>query len=345
MALTTHAPVTDALRATLSRVALAPGWAASAALVLPFLAGVSVSPTLQYAPLVASVVVLGLPHGAVDHLAVARTRDERPDARAVGRVVALYAVVGGAYAVAWFLAPAASFALFIALTWFHWGQGDLYALVALAGADHLRSLPQRAGTVLVRGGLPMLVPLLAFPAWYRRVAIDLVSLFASDAAALAWVFRPDVRSVLAVAYGALVAATLVLGYARAESRRPWALDAAETVGLVAYFAVVPPVLAIGVYFCLWHSLRHVARLLLVDDAAAEALGDRDLTGAFAHFARDALPLTVASLALLGGLYALVPDPPVTVSGWVALYLVFIAAVTLPHVVVVTVMDREQGVWA
>jgi len=46
-----------------------------------------------------------------------------------------------------------------------------------------------------------------------------------------------------------------------------------------------------------------------------------------------------------GLALLVPNPPETVPEWVGLYLVFIAVVTLPHVVVVTIMDGEQGVWA
>ncbi|WP_336336758.1 Brp/Blh family beta-carotene 15,15'-dioxygenase [Haloarcula brevis] len=343
MELNHHTAVGSAVR---RRVALVPGWVASAAAVAPFLAGLPVPPPLQYGPLVVSVVLLGLPHGAVDHLAVARTRGQRPGWRAIARVFALYGVVGGAYALVWFLAPAAAFVLFIAVTWFHWGQGDLYALLALADADHLRSRPQRVGAVLVRGGLPMLVPLLAFPEWYRRVATDLVSLFAPDAAAaIAWAFRTDVRTGLAVAYGALVVVTLAVGFARADARRPWLLDAGETLGLLAYFALVPPVLAIGVYFCLWHSLRHVVRLLLVDDDATAALANRDPAAALARFARDAAPLTAASLALLGGLYFLVPNPPASVPEWVALYLVFIAVVTLPHVVVVTVMDREQGIWA
>jgi Brp/Blh family beta-carotene 15,15'-monooxygenase len=333
-------------RETLRPLAFVPGWAASAAVAVVALAGLSLPPVVQYAPLVASVVVLGLPHGAVDHLAVARTRGRRPDLRAVLRVVALYAAVGGAYAVGWFLAPAAAFALFVLVTWFHWGQGDLYALAALADADHLRTPVQRAGTVVVRGGLPMLVPLLAFPEWYRRVAVTLVGRFAPGAAAaLSPAFRSNVRLGLALAYGAVALATLAVGYARAEDRRPWRLDAAETFGLAAYFAVVPPVLAIGVYFCLWHSLRHVARLLLVDDGATAALRDREPTAAFARFARDAAPLTLASLALLGGLALAVPNPPRSVPQWVGLYLVFIAVVTLPHVVVVTIMDGEQGIWA
>jgi len=52
-----------------------------------------------------------------------------------------------------------------------------------------------------------------------------------------------------------------------------------------------------------------------------------------------------SLALLGGLALLVPNPPESVPEWVGLYLVFIAVVTLPHVVVVTIMDGEQRIWA
>ncbi|MDS0260652.1 Brp/Blh family beta-carotene 15,15'-dioxygenase [Haloarcula sp. S1CR25-12] len=337
---------TRAARRTLRPLVFSPGWAATVALVAIALVGLSLPPTLQYAPLVASALVLGLPHGAVDHLAVARARGRPPDRGAVARVVALYGVVGGAYAVGWFLGPAAAFALFILVTWFHWGQGDLYVLVALADADYLRSLPQRVGTVVVRGGLPMLVPLLAFPAWYRRVAETLVGRFAPEAVgALAWAFRPDVRLALGVGYGAVVAATLALGYVRADDRGPWRLDAAETLGLVAYFALVPPVLAIGVYFTLWHSLRHIARLLLVDDGAAAALRDREPTAALARFARDAFPLTAASLALLAGLAVVVPNPPATVPEWVGLYLVFIAVVTLPHVVVVTIMDWEQSVWA
>jgi len=336
----------DTARRSLRSVVFAPAWVALGAVVLVAIVAPRLPVVVQYVPLVASVVVIGLPHGAVDHLAVARARGQRPDAWAVARVVALYAAVGGAYAVGWFLAPGVAFALFILVTWFHWGQGDLYALVALADADHLRSVPQRAATVAVRGGLPMLVPLLAFPAWYRRVAMTVVGRFAPEAAAaLSPVFRPSVRLWLGVGYAALVAVTLSVGYVRANDRTSWLTDAGETLGLVAYFALVPPVLAIGVYFCLWHSLRHVARLLLVDDGAVTALANGSLRAAAGRFARDAAPLTAASLALLAGLAALVPNPPETVPEWVGLYLVFIAVVTLPHVVVVTIMDGEQRVWA
>jgi Brp/Blh family beta-carotene 15,15'-monooxygenase len=108
------------------------------------------------------------------------------------------------------------------------------------------------------------------------------------------------------------------------------------------------VLAVGLYFTLWHALRHIARLLLVDPPAVTALVAGDPGRALRRFARDAAPLTVVSLALIGGLALVVPASPAalasTPDGLLALYLVGIAVLTLPHVVVVTWMDRVQGVW-
>jgi len=331
-------------RETLVRGALWPSWVVTAALLVPFALGVSVPPRLQYVPLVGSVVLLGLPHGAVDHLALPRVRGETPTLRRIGVVVLVYLVLGIAYAALWFLAPVASAVGFIALTWVHWGQGDLWPLLAVAGVDHLRSRLQRALTAAVRGGLPMLVPLLSFPDRYRAVLDGIVGRFAFSVAALDSLFLPDTRLALLVGFALLSAGTLALGALRADDRSGWAVDASETALLWWFFWVVPPVFAIGAYFTVWHSLRHVARLVVVDPGGREALARDRPAAAFSRFARDAAPLTALSLVGLVGLYLAVPNPPTDVPGVVALYLVFIAVLTLPHVVVVAVMDREQAVW-
>lgn len=262
------------------------------------------------------MLVLGLPHGAVDHLAVVRVGSTRPD-RPLAAVAALYLLAGGAYLGVWLVAPAFSFALFVALTWVHWGQGDCYVLVALPGRTHLGSPFQRALCVLVRGGLPMVVPLLAFPGTYREVARAVIGLFDPGATAvLEPLFALPARLALGALLAALSLVALVPGYRRAigsrqvgedrragsdgratsgERRRAWRLDAGETLFLWAYFLAVPPILAVGLYFCLWHSLRYVVRVIAlgdgdafdgerttgVDDAAeawsidADASGERD----------------------------------------------------------------------
>jgi Brp/Blh family beta-carotene 15,15'-monooxygenase len=336
------------VRTTLAAAALAPVWVLHGLLVVPFLAGLSVPLALQYAPLAVSVLLLGLPHGAVDHLAVPRVRDRPVTLRALATVGALYGVLGGAYLALWFLAPVPAFVLFIAVTWAHWGQGDVYALLALADADHLRTRAQRVATATVRGGLPMLVPLLSHPGQYRRVARALTGRFGVTPADLAPLFRVETRLALGVAFLALTVGTLAVGLARVDggpADRGWRVDAGETGLLWLFFLVVSPVLAVGVYFCLWHAVRHIARLVLLDGAAVEGLRDGRLGPALRGFARDAAPLTAVSVAFLAGFYYLVPVRPATVEEAVGLYLVLIAVLTLPHVVVVAVMDQVQGVWA
>jgi Brp/Blh family beta-carotene 15,15'-monooxygenase len=282
----------------------------------------------------------------------------------VGRVVALYLLLGGGYLIAWFLAPAPAFLFFVLLTWFHWGQGELYPLSALAGAAHLDGRLARAGTVLVRGGLPMLVPLLSFPERYRSVAETVVTLFGADGAWLAWLFGADVRLALGGAFGLVTVATLALGFVRARpagagvagddtadgsedaipgGRRAWALDAGEVGLLWAFFLVVPPVLAIGVYFAVWHSLRHVARLVALDPRATDAVAGGSVVAPALRFARDAAPNTVGALALFATLALAVPGDLGSVASFGGVYLVVLAALTLPHVVIVTELDLTQGI--
>ena len=327
-----------------------PGWgllgvvAAVGAVRAVFAPGLSVPRSYQFVPLLASVAVLGLPHGAVDHLTPARARSRRATVRDMGVVGLLYAVLGGLYALLWFVLPVAGFVVFIGLTWLHWGQGEVHALGAVAGVDHLETPAQRALAALARGTLPMLVPLIAFPGEYRFVAETLVGLFGGSLGPLTAAFTPTGRLVVALLVGTLLAGSLTLGYRRADNLRGWALDTGELGLLVLFFALVEPILAVGLYFTCWHALRHVGRLLALDPDARTALAEGRVGAALARFTRDATPLTVASLALLGGLALFVPTSPAGIADLVGLYLVLIAALTLPHVVVVADLDRTQAVW-
>ncbi|WP_440765392.1 Brp/Blh family beta-carotene 15,15'-dioxygenase [Natronorubrum sp. DTA7] len=322
--------------------------AGTAALVLGTVLAVvtgSLPLSVQYVPLLVSVVVLGLPHGAVDHLVLPRARNEPITTRSLAAVGALYLVVGAAYAAVWLVTPVAAFVLFILATLFHWGQGDVYVLVDLFGADYLDASWRRLLTLVVRGGAPMLVPLVAFPEQYGFVAGTLVGLFDPDAAAtFESVGQPRVRLAVGLGYGLTVVTALGIGYVRSGNSRAWRIDAGETVALVAFFAAVPPVLAIGCYFCFWHSVRHIFRTMLVDDGAVSALAAGALGRASRRFARDATPLTVGAILVLGAVALLLPQTPATVPEVGALYLVTIAILTLPHIAVVSVLDRIQGLW-
>lgn len=351
----TVARPTATFRTVYDRLAARPAWAvcvlciAGSALATTF--ELSVSPTVRYAPLAASVVVFGLPHGAVDYLVPARVAG-RSTTASMAVIGVLYAALGGAYAALWLFVPTIAAALFIAVTWFHWGQGDVHALVAFVDADHLDSTALRAVTGVVRGGLPMFVPLLAFPNRYRTVVETWVGLFGSEFS-VAWLFAMETRILGGGLFFALTVATLAVGYRRNASHG-WRVDAGETALLWVFFLTVPPLVAIGVYFCVWHSLRHVFRVVSVDGGEASNAsrhssddtldGRNDTRVLFGRFARDAAPLTALALVFLVGFGLSLPVTPRSPAELLGTYLVFIAVLTLPHVAVVTWMDRREGVW-
>ena len=310
--------------------------------------GVRIPDWLQYLPFALSLVFFGLPHGALDHLVPARLAGIRPTARSITHVVLLYAVLGAPVFAIWMGAPAVAFVGFIALTLAHWGLGDLYSLLAIEGVRHLRNRLLRVAAVVIRGALPMLVPLIAFPAAYAAVAAQTTGVFGGVTVPTA---IPDSTRVwLAASISMAAAVYLIAG--GLEARRigagaGWRRDATEIALLAAFFALVPPILAVGLYFSLWHALRHIVRLGLLDRDGTRVRDDLvrgDLWRAVRSFARDAAPVTAIAIAMLVVLAILLP-PSVQTGGGLGLYLVLISALTVPHTVIVAFMDRRQGLWS
>lgn len=295
-------------------------------------------------------LAIGMAHGAVDHLVPLRANGMSLR-RSVVVVSVVYAVLGGGVVAAFFLEPVVAFVGFIALTWVHWGQGDVAAL-RVAGVDHLPTTAERVLALFVRGGLPMGVPLLSHPGEYRLVAEWTVGLFVADAAVAAAavdpVFTATTRAVVGVSMGVATLVAVGVGGRRVwrgeAGRRGWLRDTGEVALLWAWFLLAAPVFAIGVYFAVWHALRHVGRLLLVDERAAAALADGETTAALRLFARDAAPLTIGGFAVVGAVAAIAPSGIAAPGDLLAASLVAIAALTFPHVAVVAWLDLKQGVW-
>ena len=316
------------------------------ALTLAFAAGLRVPQEIQYLPFAASLIFFGLPHGAVDHLVPSRLSGRAATPYTVLAVGALYIVLSGLYLALWFSAPQAAFCLFITLTALHWGAGDLHALLAF-GPSGLGEVgtATRMLVLLSRGGIPMVVPLLAFPGVYRAVAENTAGLFGAGADGLSLVFSPAFRATAGVALAGVVVLSVLCAARELPGHRRFLLPyVGETLLLTLYFALVPPVLAVGLYFCLWHATRHIARLAPLDEDSAAALEAGRPVPAALRFARDAAPLTVAALLLLAGLSFGLPGSVEGPAALLALYLVLVSSLTLPHAAVVSYMDLRKGLW-
>lgn len=326
--------------ARLAPYLVAAPWAA----VLAALAAAFVSPaavqTYALAPLLLGTVFLGLPHGALDHLVPARLGlpwGRRP--LLLGGYLAVYLTLTGLFLGLWLLAPRVAFSGFLLLTVAHWGHGEVRFATLFWGRPGRTRLESWA-SALFRGALPITLPVLAFPetaqSLYHHAALGLGVTPTTLELTSPYVTAP-LWGLLALGLGVY----LVSAVRAAPNRAVLTMDVLELGLLTGLFTLVPAYFAVGVYFLFWHSLRHLAHLLILDPRDARLVAAGRPGRPLRRLTRDALPITAAAVAMLGGLYLFAAARVTSLEGFVALYLVLISALTLPHALVVALMDRWQ----
>lgn len=280
-------------------------------------------------PWTLSLVCFGLPHGAVDHevlLSLRPSSHRRWAAMAV--ILTAYLGVCLLGLGGWFVVPRVWFAGFIALTWAHWGLADLWWSWH-RDPDYFAGRGHRAIFALWRGALPMLVPLAADPDLYRQTVAATCGLFLPGASDPSWLGLPAVRaSALAVALGLGVAEFALV---RPGARTRW-LNLAEGASLLIFFSALPALASVGLYFSFWHGLRHIQRLRVLEGWT------------WPQFLWRALPNTLGALALLTALAFVVRPAAGDGGALVGVYLALIAALTVPHALVVAALDARTGLW-
>lgn len=290
----------------------------------------------QFWPFIAGLIFLGLPHGALDHLAPLFLLHKRLTLSYLALFVLGYAALVLLYLVFWHAAPLAALAVFLECSWLHWGQGDAYFLAVFSHQPRPRTASGKFLIWAVRGGLPIVLPPLAHPAAFAQVAGGILGWYGGH---VSWALSPGGREIALAVVGLALAAYLRQSWRL--SRAAFWQDFGEVALLLAYFLLVPAILAVGVYFCVWHSARHLARLMLIDDADRMPLRLGHVGQCARRSAAQALPMTLGALGFLAGLWWWQGRSALSVGSFVFLYLSLIAALTFPHFLLVLWMDREE----
>jgi Brp/Blh family beta-carotene 15,15'-monooxygenase len=313
-------------------------------------AGVTVPARLQWATYLLGMVAMNLPHGGYEHLDNLRRRT----ARFQTRYVVVYLCLASGFVALLFVAPLLGLMLACSVVVAKGGHGGVKVLDSLGASDHLRTRPQRALAAFVRGGAPMAVGLWAFPVDFHTFSSLMVGIFGGSLTPVAGHFAAT-RWLVGSGYALALVTHLSLGAFRGGGRS-WLVDASESVLLAAYFAVVPVVLAVGLYFPFWYSARQVARARSVtDEPFAAHQGEGPLSLLDADDPRT-IALTawgvlmggaLATGMLAAGLFWLASTPlgggPL-LAGAVAFWSIFVSVIALPHVVVGSWLDPERGIW-
>ena len=292
----------------------------------------------QFVPFLVGMVFLGLPHGALDHLAPLFLQRRPLTPRYLLLFMLGYGVLVAVYLLFWRLSPGAALVVFLLFSWLHWGQGDAYFMEVFEGKSIPKSWGEKLIIWLVRGGLPIVLPPLAFPAVFGSVTGGIFNWYGGQTG---WEMDTRWRTAGMLALVVLIAVYLWQSWQSKKSGF-WR-DVGEIGLLGVYFCLVPPILAVGLYFCVWHSARHFARLMLLNTENGLALSRGEMARPLLRAARQAIPMTAGALALLAGLFWEQGRTHVSAGSFVYLYLSLIAALTFPHFLLVLWMDREEQV--
>lgn len=255
----------------------------------------------QLLALLVAMLTTGLLHGSVDQVVASRLfRTE--GFRFYGPYLAVVALTG----LLWFLSAPLALAVFLALSVWHFGEGDL--------RDHVPHLRGQAAASVTRG---LIVVGTLFSAWPGEVA----SLLGPEI----WDLPPMQRSIWVPITLCAVHIATVAGSCR-QWRGSLEVAAVDAVGLAAWLWCAPPILAFAGYFAAWHSVAHI-----------DTLQKRLVGGSLLH---HALPLTL--IAAAGSGIALVSvsqwhgDQPVA-----AVVLPVLAALASPHILMVEAWRRRD----
>ena len=266
--------------------------------------------------LLASGLLMGMPHGAGDWLLLKRAARNR---RVLAIETALYLALALGVGALWWWSAAGATWFFLALTAWHWGSGDAHWL-------HRRGA---AWAVFAwgRGLLVMAAPLCFHP----RPSALVLGAFASLATGAQFPVEGALQAAPWV-LGAALLCCLASGFNRAD----WGVAIIETGLLLGLFWAAPPLFAITLYFTGVHAWRHILRIERLGGAPLHT--PRQIARAVGRFHLQIAPITVLALLGLAPVLALWPQLRADPLAWGAAFLVLISALTLPHAVVVGALD-------
>jgi Brp/Blh family beta-carotene 15,15'-monooxygenase len=266
-------------------------------------------------------VLVGLPHGAVDHL-VPDWVAGRPGRMLRPGVLVGYAVTALVALGALLVTPVVSLLLLFVVSAVHFGMGEV-AFDAERSGTPWRPALRDVAPVVGLGGLPIAVPLARWPEEADRV-------LAALSPELPGLLTPGVRQAALAVVGVALLGTV--SGALARGRPGWAAEAGL---LAALFTLAPPAAAFGAYFGGWHAVRHIGRLLAVDPRNGEDLAAGRLGVPLLRYATAAAVPTGVALAGIALLVLSAQRPD-----WTAGALAVLLGLTVPHMAVVALLDRR-----
>jgi len=269
---------------------------------------------LEYSFFGILLISTGIPHGAIDHLIEEKTATTLNRSFSLDKFLATYLLQMGLYAVLWFFMPALSLSIFLILSAWHFGESDFQP----APRHLMWKLSQALWGALVLFFILMRDPLLTGDIIARitqnhEFSVNLWLGAVSKSDLMYWVLGIG-----------LIVSGMIAQFRESISWRRNQIAYIILLLLIIYFLPLLP--AFALYFGGWHALNTFRHM-------SEYLGDGSSP---LKLWKAALPFTMLAFFFLittGGVwyFTLSEIDPVPIL------FIFIAIITLPHLVVMNKM--------
>ncbi len=274
---------------------------------------------IRYYALAASILIIGMPHGALDHKIYFKALHKEETLKTQIIFYSGYLLVVAVYAWLWYVQPFIGFVLFMLFTLYHFGQSDTERL-PLNG--FLKQL-----FIVARGLSIAGLILFGSDPFYTSRVVESVTGMSLISIVYNFTTTEDLRLFFVVMYPSVYLLGSLLS--KKVPLKSWlSLDA---LVVPALFSLVDPIFAFALYFGLWHGYNHTKTML-------DFLSSKDEQIGFGWFYKETALFSAISYIGLILIYFLVQafgDEALLV----AILFTLISVITLPHMLVVEQMYR------
>jgi Brp/Blh family beta-carotene 15,15'-monooxygenase len=279
--------------------------------------------SVRYYFLALSMLFIGIPHGAIDHIISSRLYGLQNDRSDQLKFYVPYLLLMLLMALVWILSGIAGFILFALITIYHFGQADL---------EHLE-LPGTTRWILTFSSGLMIMSLIIFTDLsYTLPIIGEATGFAMQD--IQWLYGNGYTLGLILGLQHPILMLLASFHYHRGRKKVWWYPFADSLVILFLFVFNDPIIGFSVYFSLWHSMGHLLEMKKFFNDMGESLS-------IWKFYRLALPFTLISLVGLAMLY-LLNNAYGMEEQMVSLLFILISVLTLPHVLVVEKMLKTKN---
>jgi Brp/Blh family beta-carotene 15,15'-monooxygenase len=270
------------------------------------------------------IVLIGIPHGANDHLLFFNLINKRIDEKNNKSTLFFASYIGLIllYIGCWYLFPTFSLGLFILISIYHFGQSNLYI-------SPIESKFVKLISIFLSGSFVLLTPIFA----HIETALPVIQTISKNPNILT--ISEELGNTLAISIGILmIIHWVILMLTKQINFKNGLLEIMNVFLLFGLFYFSPLWIGFAIYFTLWHAIPSIEDQINFFKTTRENYN-------LGKYVREIFPFSLIALSGLFLAFQFSGDY-ISVNQGLALLFSFIAVITLPHMIMMDLLYLRIG---